>query len=202
MSLLLKQLDTLKELINIGYGRAAASLCELIGERITLDVPNVEIAFMEDITPALSRIFKDQVWSVHQIFSGSIKGHALLMVDPRAAQVLTEAVIKEKIPPSELSSTMQEALSEIGNVVLQGAMGICGEILKVPLKFSVPGLRVESIQTMLKSAVVEEEGVRYALLIRTRFRLESKRVTGYLVVVLGVTSFTRLMEALDAWENS
>jgi chemotaxis protein CheC len=199
---LLRQLDALRELINIGYGRAAGALCDLTGERVTLDVPHVEIAFLQDVTPALARIFKGQVWSVHQIFSGALKGHALLMVDPRAAEVLTRAIIKDKIPSHQRAAIMQEALSEVGNIVLQGAMGICGEILKIQLKFYVPGLRVENIQTMLKSAVVDEEGVQYALLIRTRFRLIARNVTGYLVVLLGVTSFTRLMEAIDAWEKS
>lgn len=201
MSPILKQLDTLRELVNIGYGRAAAALCDLAGERITLDVPNIEIAFMKDLTPALARVFKREVWSVHQVFSGSLKGHAMLMIDPKAAELLTEAIVKDKIPAAQKAGIMQEALTEVGNIVLQGAMGICGEILKIQLKFAVPGLRVENIETMLKSASVEEEGVQYALLIRTRFSLVVRKVTGYLVVVLGVTSFNRLMEAVDAWEK-
>ena len=202
MSLLLKQLDTLRELINIGYGRAAAALCELTGERVSLEVPNIEVAFIQDLTPALARVFKREVWSVHQVFSGALKGHTLLMIDAQAAEVLTQAIVKDKIPPGRKAAVMQEALTEVGNIVLQGAMGICGEILKIQLKFSVPGLRVENIETMLKSASVDEEGVHYALLIRTRFSLVARKVTGYLVVVLGVTSFTRLMEAVDAWEKS
>ncbi|HKQ36493.1 MAG TPA: chemotaxis protein CheC [Verrucomicrobiae bacterium] len=202
MSLLLKQLDTLRELINIGYGRAAGALCDLVGERVTLDVPNIEIAFLNELTPALARIFKNEVWSVHQVFSGSLKGHALLMVDAQAAEGLTQAVLmKDKIPPGQKMVLMQEALSEIGNIVLQGAMGICGEVLKVQLKFSVPGLRVENIHTMLKSASVDDDAVQYALLIRTRFSIQAKKVTGYLVVILGVTSFNRLMDALDEWEK-
>jgi chemotaxis protein CheC len=202
VSPLLKQLDALRELINIGYGRAAGALCDLTNERVSLDVPNIQIAFLEELTPALAKIFEGQVWSVHQVFSGSLKGHALLMIDEDAAFTLTEAVIKDKVPRDQKATIMQEALSEVGNIVLQGAMGICGELLKIQLKFSVPGLRVENIHTMLKSATVDEEGVRYALLIRTRFHIVAKRVTGYLVVVLGVTSFNRLMEAIDAWENS
>ena len=202
MSVLVRQLDTLKELINIGYGRAAGALCELTGERVTLEVPNLQIVSLQELTPALARTFKRQVWSVHQVFSGAINGHALLIVDPPAATALTRAIVKDKIPQEQRDAIMQEALGEVGNIVLQGAMGVCGEILKIQLKFSVPGLRVEGIHTMLKSAVVGEEGVRYALLIRTRFRLVAKKITGYMVVILGVTSFNRLLEAIDAWEES
>lgn len=186
----------------MGYGRAAGALCDLVGERVTLEVPNIEIAFLKDLTPALAKVFKGQVWSVHQVFSGTLKGHALLMIDPGAAEVLTRAVLKDKLPHDQKARLMQEVLSEVGNIVLQGAMGICGEILKIQLKFSVPGLSVENIHTMLKSASVDDQGVEYALLIRTRFTIVSKKVTGYLVVVLGVTSFNRLMEAVDAWENT
>ena len=123
MTPLLKQLDTLRELVNIGYGRAAAALCDLTGERVTLDVPNIEVAFMHDLTPALARIFKQEVWSVHQVFSGALKGHALLMIDPQAADVLTQAIVKDPIPSAQKAAIMQEALTEVGNIVLQGSDG-------------------------------------------------------------------------------
>ena len=199
---LVTQLDALKELINIGYGRAAGRLSDLTGERVTLDVPKVEVAFLRDIRPSLRTVFKQEVWTVHQVFGGHLKGHAMLMVDEKTARTLTRCVVKDKPPREEEPAVMQEVLTEIGNIVLQGAMGICGEVLKVQLRFSVPGLRIEGIETMLNSAVVGDEEVQYALLIRTRFQIVAKQVTGYLVVVLGVTSFSRLMEAVDAWEKS
>ena len=43
MNLTTSQQDALKELLNIGFGRAAASLSQLTGHRVLLDVPAVSI---------------------------------------------------------------------------------------------------------------------------------------------------------------
>ena len=47
MELTAVQRDALTELINIGFGRAAASLSRLTGYRVLLDVPSVSIHPME-----------------------------------------------------------------------------------------------------------------------------------------------------------
>ena len=43
MQLSSSQLDALAEVVNIGVGRAAASLSELLGTRIELSVPQIQI---------------------------------------------------------------------------------------------------------------------------------------------------------------
>ena len=43
MELTTTQQDALIELLNIGFGRAAASLSQLTGHRVVLDVPQVSI---------------------------------------------------------------------------------------------------------------------------------------------------------------
>jgi chemotaxis protein CheC len=54
MELTAVQQDALIELLNIGFGRAAASLSQLTGHRVLLEVPNVTI-FSVDQVAARSR---------------------------------------------------------------------------------------------------------------------------------------------------
>ena len=68
------QRDTLTELINIGYGRAASALSELTGFRIALDVPKVAIHAIEETTELLREVIQGEVASVNQVFSGPISG--------------------------------------------------------------------------------------------------------------------------------
>ena len=56
MELTANQRDTLTELINIGYGRAAGALSELTGYRITLEVPKVAIHAIEETTELLREV--------------------------------------------------------------------------------------------------------------------------------------------------
>jgi chemotaxis protein CheC len=200
MKLPSKQREALSELINIGYGRAAAALCELTGQRVSLEVPQVELFFINEIGLGLREVFKEEVWSVHQFFSGRLKGHAMLLADEKAALTLSQLIVREELRPGEDAAAAREVLEEVGNILLRGAVGICGDLLRMEVSFSVPRLRIESVDDLLNSVTVQTEEVQYALMVRTRFRIVSSQVSGYLVLILGVTSFTRMMEALDQWE--
>ena len=195
------QKEALGELINIGYGRAARALSELTGERIRLEVPQVDVYFVNEIQHALAKVFRERIWSVHQFFSGPLKGNAMLLTDEKAARAMTRLIVREKVSAEEETTTTEEVLTEVGNIILQSALGSCGDLLEVEVKFSVPGLKIDSVDHLLSSATVQSETLQYALLIRTRFHIVGSEVTGYVMVILGVTSFTKLMEALDTWQK-
>jgi chemotaxis protein CheY-P-specific phosphatase CheC len=68
MELTPSQSDALTELINIGYARAAAALSDLTGHRISLQVPEVAIYFMSEISGKLEKVIRGEVASVNQVF--------------------------------------------------------------------------------------------------------------------------------------
>jgi len=89
----------------------------------------------------------------------------------------------------------------VGNIVLNACLGVFGNLLQVQVTFAVPSLHVESVTSVLGSISVQEEELQYALMVHTRFRLKGSDVSGYLVIVLGITSFSRLLRELDHWET-
>jgi chemotaxis protein CheC len=60
---------------------------------------------------------------------------------------------------------------------------------------------VESVEKVLRSITVGGDELEYALIIHTRFHMRSSDVSGYLVIILGVTSLETLMEELRKWEE-
>jgi chemotaxis protein CheC len=70
----------------------------------------------------------------------------------------------------------------------------------VQVSFSVPQLNLDTLQAVLKSLIVNREGLRYALVVHAGFRLREAEVTGYLVIVLSVASLDRLIQAVEQWE--
>ena len=54
---------------------------------------------------------------------------------------------------------------------------------------------------MVGSIAVDRQGLRYALIVHSSFRLRDSSLTGYLVIVLGVASIERLIGALERWEQ-
>ncbi len=201
MELTESQRDALTELINIGYGRAAGALSELTGHRINLEVPSVAIHPVEETTSLLREIITGDVASVNQVFSGPVAGHALLLLDERAALLLTELLTDEKVPSRKIDTSVREIITEVGNILLNACLGVFGNQLKVQVTFSVPRINVDSIEGVLNSITVRDQELRYALMIHMRFHLRAKDVTGYMVIILGVTSLERLMAELKNWEE-
>jgi chemotaxis protein CheC len=194
------QKDALTELINIGYARAAGALSDLTGHRITLEVPNVAIHPITEITPILNTVITGIVATVNQSFGGPIAGNAILLLD-HAAALLLNRLLTDRSEADELDGAAKEVITEVGNIVLNACLGVFGNLLQVQVSFTVPDLRVDTIQDVLKWIKVDETEIQYALMIQTRFYLRASDVSGYLVIILGVTSLDRLLQELRKWEE-
>lgn len=202
MQLTATQQDALIELLNIGFGRAAASLSQLTGHRVLLDVPEVFIYTVEELSGALRAVVRDEVATVHQIFSGAVEGDALLVLDHNGAAMLKELLTDEPALPLSIDASAREVLTEVGNILLNACLGTFGNILKVQVSFSVPRLNLESLNAIVESLRIHREGLRYALVVHAGFRLRDAEVRGYLVIVLSVASLDRLIRAVETWEQT
>lgn len=200
MELTTSQKDALTELINIGYARAAAALSDLTGHRITLEVPEVAIHLIPEIAVKLQKVITGEVASVNQVFSGPITGNAILLLD-REAALLLNRLLTDRPGITGFDGAAREVITEVGNIVLNACLGAFGNLLKVQVAFTVPSLQIESVQVVMRSLTIADRGLEYALIIHTRFKLEAKDVSGYLVIILGVTSLEKLLEELKKWEQ-
>lgn len=202
MELTAHQRDALTELINIGYGRAAAALSELTGYRITLEVPQVSMHDIEEIAPALERVISIDVASVSQLFAGPVSGNAMLLMDEQSALMLSRLLIDERSASRQFDSSAGETITEVGNILLNACLGVFGNLLHVQVTFTVPRLNVDTVRRVFEIAAGESsEPLRYGLMIHTRFYVKAGDVSGYLVIILGITSLDRLLRELETWES-
>ena len=201
MELTHTQQDALVELLNIGFGRAGASLSELTGHRVQLEVPQVSVHPIDALSTTLRGLLQDQVASVHQIFSGPVAGDALLILDHAAAGMLKELLTNEPPLPLPVDASAREVLTEVGNILLNACLGTFGNILQVQVSFSVPHLNLDTLHEVMRSLLINREGLRYALVVHAGFKLRDAEVKGYLVIVLSVASLDRLIRAVEEWEH-
>jgi len=195
------QEDALIELLNIGFGRAAASLSQLTGHRVILEVPHVRIHPVSALPEMLGQVVQSDVASVHQIFSGPVAGDALLILDQPGAAILKELLTDEPALPLAIDASAREVITEIGNILLNACLGTFGNLLKVQVSFSVPQLNLASVTAILDTLRVGQEGVHYALVVHAGFKLREAEVRGFLVIVLSVASLDRLIRAVEEWEH-
>jgi chemotaxis protein CheC len=200
MELTTSQQDALTELIDIGYARAAAALSDLTGHRISLEIPEVAVHLVPEIKASLERVIKGEVASVNQIFSGPISGNAILLLD-REAALLLNRLLTDRSDTPELDGAVREVITEVGNIILNTCLGAFGNLLDVQVTFTVPSLQIETVQKVLSSIAVGRSELEYALIIHTSFCIRASRVSGYLVIMLGLTSLETLLLELTKWEE-
>ncbi len=195
------QRDSLVELLNVGFGRAAASLSKLTGHRVILELPRITICPLTAIADTLGEVLRDQIATIHQIFTGPVGGDAMLLLDENAARTLKQLLTDEAALPLQVDGSAKDVLTEIGNIVLNACLGTIGNLLNVHVSFSVPQLTLDTLAALLDSLVVGREGLRYALIIHAAFRVRDSEIKGYIVIVLSVASLDRLFRAIQEWEQ-
>lgn len=200
MELTAIQKDALTELVSIGYARAAAALSELTGHRISLEVPEVALHTIPEITDKLQHLIKGEVASVNQVFSGPITGNGILLLD-REAALLLNRLLTDRPTASGFDGAAREVITEVGNIVLNACLGAFGNLLKIQVSFTVPDLQIESVQNVLHTLTIDNQRLEYALIIHTCFHLRASDVRGYLIIILGVTSLETLLLELKKWED-
>ena len=201
MQLTERQNDALTELINIAFSRTAASLSELTGHRVYLDVPKVGIYPVNELTMRLAEFLPAELASVHQVFTGPLAGDALLLLNYDGAVSLADLLTDESIHSHRLNESSREVLTEVGNILLNACLGVFGNLLEVRISFSVPRLHLETLGQLVRSLVIDKEELRYALVVYTAFRVRDSAISGYLVIALSVVSLDRLIQEVENWED-
>ncbi|QJW98186.1 chemotaxis protein CheC [Frigoriglobus tundricola] len=194
-----EQKDSVTELVNIAFSRTAAALSELTGNRVDLAVPDVSAYPIAELLPALGRFVRGEVATVHQIFGGPVSGDAFLLLDIAGAARLVDLLSDAGAPTTHMGASAREVLAEVGNILLNACLGVFGDLLQVRFTFTVPRLHLDSLGSMLGSLEIGGDEIRHALLIGARFHVRGSEVTGCMVMVLGVTSLDRFVEAIENW---
>lgn len=189
--------DALVELFNIGLHRAAASLSELTGQRILVELPRLWISTIDDMHPRLFELLDGELATVHQIFRGPVGGDAVLVMEHDKAALLASLMTRGEVAiGGRLDQSAREVLAEVGNIVLGACLSAFGDVLKVDVAFSVPRMHVESLEGLLRSLQVDTTELQFAVLVATQFRMSELSVGGYMIIALGMTSLTLISRTM------
>lgn len=193
------QKDAIAELLNIGMGRAAASLSEMVNESVELSVPNVEFLKRNEAIEQLQAEIGNEVTAIKESFSGSFWGDALLLFPENQSLALVRALLKdENLPVNVLSEMEQEALTEVGNIILNACLGSLANIFKQNLSFELPQYSHGNCEQVL-SGGHENEASEGLLMVQMNFSLQKTKVNGYLTLLMDVDSMQSLGDHLNKY---
>ncbi|HEV7371196.1 chemotaxis protein CheC [Arenibaculum sp.] len=184
--------DALTELVNMGMGRAARNLSRMIREQVELSIPRTEILSRVGAADHLSRDGQLALVAVGQDFEGSFSGRALLLFPENNSLALARAVLDDGLSLEEIVDLEQEALAEIGNVVLNGCLVILANTLERSLNMSLPRvLRGDGRFLFLGTDGDPDELV---LFLRIEFAVSSRCIEGYIALLMDLPSLSEVRQ--------
>ena len=194
------QLDALSELMNIGVGRAAGMLNEMIGSPIELYVPTVQVLCAADLPKILERR-PDQVLSFVRLpFRGSIQGTAALVFPTDSAAKLVSVLTGDDLENLDLDSLRAGTLSEVGNIVINGVMGSIANILSVVLEYDLPSYLEAPLAHLFGRQSLDPNPA--VLVAQTRFTAKDLEIRGTILLVFEVLAFDTLLRAIDVMSTA
>ena len=190
-------IDALSEVFNVGAGRAAASLSEIVGEEVKLSIPSIEIFSRQDVNTSALSLEQTQFGSVTQHFTGPLSVDAMLLFTEESALEIVRDMMGSQISIEELVEFEQEAMCELGNIILNACLSAISDVLKVELESSLPAYNIGGPEEILSSLLILEQS--YLLILHIDLRIERRQVEGRLIFLLGSSSLSGLREHLDTF---
>lgn len=189
--------DALLEIFNIGVGRAASSLSMIVGDEVLLSAPGLRLCSPREAVAVLGEKSLTKFSSVSQQFTGPFAAQAMLVFpEANALEIVSLMMGGTSLSIEELSEYEQEAMCEIGNVILNSCMSALADMFAVQFDSTLP---VHRFGDSTSALVVHEEAEQVVLLLQVDLTISQKCICGQIVFLLSVSSLGTLMAFVDAY---
>ena len=188
------QQDTLSEHFNSGMAQAASALRDMARGTIEISVPTV--SFLKRIAAAniLVESADKRICSVAQRLEGEFNAHAVLILSESHSLAIVRQMIGDDTLDA-LNDIEQEALNEIGNIILNACIGTVADFLDGEFAISLPTARIGTGWGVLQFGPRADE--QMVMLISIDFILAQQRIHGHVAILQDMTSEPYFMRKLE-----
>lgn len=198
--------DILKEMFNISVGKAAEMLSDIVNQKISLNVPNVEILnlsadsfHIEDyIPPKTSGALMVSSISFDECYTGK----ANLVFPADKMKMFVRLCLQEEQTDSEqmdFNDVDFDIVKEIGNIILNCIMGETGNFLNVNFKYSLPEVKVFNRVDFGND--FKKTGYVHILILYITFIIGDTEIEGAIVVDLSLNSLKDILLKIKQIED-
>ena len=184
-----KQLDAIREVVNIGAGHAATNLSQLTGLRVMISVPRIQwVGEGSDSAGALPGGEALIVVSVPIIGVTENGGERASLILAQETALRMVGLMMRRPPSAQVGALERSALMEMGNIVCAAYVGVLGTFLGKGVMIGTPEL-LEGDRDSLAHTVS-------GLMIETDFTFLDTTFEGVFVLSHTDVSFSSLLKAL------
>lgn len=175
------QKDCLQEVFNIGIGKAAESLSDLVSEEIILSIPRVLLTTSDGASEQLGLPLDTQICAIGQFFKTDtyLAGVNLIFTEQKSLE-LVKIFLNRETPIEELSDLEEDALKEIGNIILNSFIGSIANILNTEFETSLPAVTKENVKSIFSDVKLNDND--FVIAAYVDFSITSREIRGYLVL--------------------
>ncbi|MFJ7696509.1 chemotaxis protein CheC [Lysinibacillus fusiformis] len=196
-------LDVLKEIGNIGAAHAATALSNLLGKKIDMRVPKVEMVSFNDMME-LAGGSENVVVGIYLRIEGDAEGSMFFILPIEQANRFIRRLIYDetfdfkKRPVSELGLS---AMQEMGNILSGSYLSALSDFTNLKIYPTVPGLSVDMFGAIISIGLIELSHVSdNVIVINTSIFEEGvedlETVRGHFFLLPDPDSFDAIFKAL------
>ena len=189
-------MDVLKELGNIGAGNATTAIAQMLGSRLNMEVPKVELMEASELGGAIC----DEEETVVGIFLevlDDIEGSMMFLMRMDSAHIIVNKLMMRDPDYNEPFDEMDlSALKEIGNIIASSYLTALASLTNLKIQPSVPYIAVDMAAAILSVPAIQfgQYGDN-ALFIQTEFG-DEKEMQGYFILMPEQDSYEKILRAL------
>jgi chemotaxis protein CheC len=191
------QNDFLTEIVNIGVGRAGAVLSQLVGTKVGMSVPEIDVCELSSLQDHLIGTRQNKHLLVTLPFTGILSGGALLVMSDFSGVMLTQLLLGSDASLEEMEPDKESVITELGNIVLNSFVGSWGDMLCDRFEFGVPTYVEGDIRSLLdpRTRVIACDSDHYAIWANTYFDVHDFSLMGTVVALFDRKSVERIVGA-------
>ena len=187
--------DVLKEIGNIGAGNATTALSQMMGCKVDMAVPKVNLMEFKEVGTTMGG--EDQIVAgIYLVVEGDINGSIMFMQKKESARHMVSKLMGMEITGEDFTEMEASALKEIGNIIAGAYLNSLSTLTNLTIYPSVPELCIDMAGAILSVPAIEFGAVGdKMLLIQTDFTDEMD-LSGYFILVPDETSYSKILTAL------
>ena len=189
-------IDVLREIGNIGAGNATTAIAQMLGSRLNMEVPNVQLMEASELGGAIC----DEEETIVGIFLevlDDINGSMMFLMKMESAHIIVNKLMMRDPSYNEPFDEMDlSALKEIGNIIASSYLTALSSLTSLKIQPSVPYIAVDMAAAILSVPAIQfgQYGDN-ALFIETEFG-DDKEMQGYFILMPEQDSYEKILRAL------
>ncbi len=189
-------MDVLREIGNIGAGNATTAISQMLGARLNMEVPKVQLMEASELGGAIC----DEEETVVGIFLevlDDINGSMMFLMTMESAHIIVNKLMMRDPDYNEPFDEMDlSALKEIGNIIASSYLTALSSLTNMKIQPSVPYIAVDMAAAILSVPAIQfGQFGDNALFIATEFG-DDKEMQGYFILMPEQDSYEKILRAL------